>query len=109
MNQTIVNHSNVDLDNEDKSGIVFYSTFFCPFAQRTWMALERRKINYKWIETTLYHGKPSSKKALSIEEKRSTNGDAFIAASPRGLVPAIIHNGKVIHILYFHILYQLLI
>jgi glutathione S-transferase len=68
----------------------FYSTWFCPYAQRAWIALESKGISYKWVEAVLYEGDPSSKRALSLAEKqRLTPG--FVECSPRGLVPALLH------------------
>lgn len=33
----------------------FYSAWYCPFAQRTWAALEHLGIPYKYLETDPYH------------------------------------------------------
>jgi len=68
-----------------------YCAWFCPYAQRAWIALEYKGIRYRYIECALYDGSPSSKRDLSVTEKdASTPG--FIACSPRGLVPAVEHG-----------------
>ena len=74
--------------DQDSRGITFYSTSYCPYAQRCWIALEYKNIDYRWRECILYSGKPSSKVSLTLSEKNALN-PGFIAASPRGLVPAL--------------------
>jgi glutathione S-transferase len=76
--------------------LVLYSSWFCPFVQRAWIAAEESGVNYQWIEINPYHVNPNqpggyTKKALSLAEKTALYPD-FIKASPRGLVPAILHH-----------------
>jgi glutathione S-transferase len=76
--------------------VTLYSSWFCPFAQRAFIALEEAQVNYKWVEINPYEVDPNepggyTKKALSLEEKRKLYPD-FIEASPRGLVPGIRDN-----------------
>lgn len=88
-------NSNKDKGDENPD-FVLYSSWFCPFAQRAWIAAEESGANYKWIEINPYSvdsERPGgyTKKALTLEEKRLADPD-FVEASPRGLVPAIRHK-----------------
>jgi glutathione S-transferase len=80
--------------------LLFYSAWFCPFAQRAHIALEAKHVAYKYVECALYHEASdgtASKVALSLEEKRRRNPE-FVRASPLGLVPALFdqaHNARV--------------
>lgn len=83
------------MDPPDKDNIKFtlYSSWFCPFAQRAWIAAEESGANYQWVEINPYYVDPSApggytKKAKTLEEKKEDFPD-FVEASPRGLVPAI--------------------
>ena len=60
-----------------KDELVFYSGWFCPFAQRTWLALEEKGLSYEYREVNPYK-----------KEKE------FLEINPLGLVPAIIYHGK---------------
>jgi len=60
--------------------VQLYCAWFCPFAQRAWIALNEKKIDYDYVETDPYN--------KSAE---------FLAVSPRGLVPSLVHNGKPIY------------
>lgn len=33
-----------------KTGLTFISAWFCPYAQRAWLALEISKVKYNWVE-----------------------------------------------------------
>jgi glutathione S-transferase len=84
----------------DDPTLILYSSWFCPFAQRAWIAAEETGVNYKWVEINPYQVKPDqsggySKKALSLAEKQAKYA-GFVETSPRGLVPAIAHDGKVL-------------
>jgi len=79
--------------------LTLYSSWFCPFAQRTWIACEETGVKYAWCEINPYavdleQAGGYTKISLSLEEKRRLYPD-FIDAWPRGLVPAISHpDGK---------------
>jgi glutathione S-transferase len=84
--ETIATHTSVN-----NSICTFYATWFCPYAQRAWIALCAKGVSYKWVEAVLYEGDSSSKKSLTVAEKqRLTPG--FVECSPRGLVPALLHG-----------------
>ena len=72
--------------------IKLYAGWFCPFAQRAWIALEELGVDYEYVECELYEGGPHTKKSLPLAEKRRRNGDAFVACCPRGLVPGLEDN-----------------
>ena len=55
------------------------SSWFCPFAQRAWIALNHRGIAYEWIEALDWHADGSYKKSHILLEH-----------NPQGLVPTII-------------------
>ena len=77
--------------------LVFFSAWFCPFAQRAHIALEAKGVNYEYVECVLYEGDASTKVALPVEEKRRRNPE-FVRSSPLGLVPAfhdLRRNGRV--------------
>ncbi|WRT64418.1 uncharacterized protein IL334_001350 [Kwoniella shivajii] len=58
--------------HQDDADLVFWSGWFCPFNQRIWMALEERKISYKYQEVNPYK-----------KEKH------FLDLNPLGLVPTL--------------------
>jgi len=73
-----------------------YSSWFCPFAQRTWIACEETGVGYLWKEINPYKVDPNqaggyTKLSHSLDEKRRRYPD-FVDASPRGLVPAVAHT-----------------
>lgn len=83
---------------QQQQDLQFYSSWFCPFAQRTWIALEEAGVDYQWNEINPYQVDPTmpggyTKKSLPISEKRIQYPN-FIDASPRGLVPALSHSVK---------------
>lgn len=79
--------------------VQLYCSWFCPFAQRAWIAVEEKGVDYQYCEVNPYEVNPDepggyTKRQLPLAEKAAVNGAAFIAASPRGLVPALSHGGK---------------
>lgn len=60
--------------------LVFYAGWFCPFVQRTWIALEERGIPHQYKEVNPYK-----------KEKH------FLDINPKGLVPAIEYHGKALY------------
>jgi glutathione S-transferase len=84
----------------ENSEFTLYSSWFCPFAQRAWIAAEECGVNYRWVEINPYYVNPEqpggyTKKAMTLDEKRADTPE-FIQASPRGLVPAIQHKDIVL-------------
>ena len=69
--------------------LLFFSAWFCPFAQRAHIALEYKKVPYEYVECALYQEgtRAPHKVALSLEEKRRLNPE-FVRTSPSGQVPA---------------------
>lgn len=70
-----------------------FCSWFCPYAQRAWIAVEEKGLEYEYVPIEPYEPDPSkpggySKTPLALSEKRKLYPD-FVAASPRGLVPAI--------------------
>jgi len=65
---------------QDPQDLIFYSGWFCPFVQRTWIALEERNIPYQYNEVNPYKKEPH-----------------FLSINPKGLVPAIEYQGKALY------------
>mmetsp|Transcript_29877 Transcript_29877/g.54414 ORF Transcript_29877/g.54414 Transcript_29877/m.54414 type:complete len:287 (+) Transcript_29877:57-917(+) len=66
--------------------------WFCPFAQRAWIAAEEKGVPYQYVPIMPYKAdatKPGgySKNPLSLDEKREKYPD-FMKCTPKGLVPA---------------------
>mmetsp|Transcript_14852 Transcript_14852/g.18308 ORF Transcript_14852/g.18308 Transcript_14852/m.18308 type:complete len:340 (+) Transcript_14852:2-1021(+) len=73
--------------------LILYSSWFCPFAQRAWIAAEEKCVNYRWEEINPYQVDPRqpggyTKKQLPLAEKKMLYPQ-FVQASPKGLVPAV--------------------
>ena len=56
-----------------------YNAWFCPFAQRAWLSLLEKEVEFSYFEQDPYNKSPE-----------------WLAVNPKGLVPAIVHNNKVI-------------
>eukprot|EP00977_Amphora_coffeiformis_P017086 scaffold5479_cov199-Amphora_coffeaeformis.AAC.25 len=79
--------------NNDPNKVTLYCSWFCPFAQRAWIALEELQVPYEYVEVHPYRVDPAkpggyTKQSLNMWEKRQLLPD-FMDTSPRGLVPAI--------------------
>eukprot|EP01046_Picozoa_sp_COSAG06_P051067 COSAG06_NODE_8248_length_2226_cov_11053.947269_3_plen_217_part_00 len=60
--------------------IEFFTHRWCPFAHRVWLSLEDKGLPHKLVEIDLYGGKPQW----------------FLDLNPKGLVPVLRHEGRVI-------------
>jgi len=56
-----------------------YCAWFCPFAQRSWIALLEKGVDFEYKEQDPYDKTPE-----------------FLAINPRGLVPALVHDNQVV-------------
>uniref|UniRef100_A0A0B7BC75 glutathione transferase n=4 Tax=Arion vulgaris TaxID=1028688 RepID=A0A0B7BC75_9EUPU len=74
--QVVTRHYNM----ASKKDVQLYCAWFCPFAQRAWVALLEKNVDFEYIETDPYNKTPE-----------------FLAVNPRGLVPAVIHKGRAIY------------
>ncbi|EJD51073.1 glutathione S-transferase [Auricularia subglabra TFB-10046 SS5] len=66
--------------HQDKQELVFYAGWFCPFVQRSWIALEEKGVPYQYVEVNPYKKEPH-----------------FLAINPKGLVPSAEVNGKALY------------
>ena len=57
-----------------------FNAWFCPFSQRTWIALLEKGVDFELVDIDPYTKTPE-----------------FLAINPRGLVPTLVHNGKSIY------------
>ncbi|XP_031548536.1 glutathione S-transferase U25-like [Actinia tenebrosa] len=57
-----------------------YTAWFCPFAQRAWIAMLAKKVDFEYIEQNPYNKTPE-----------------WMAISPTGLVPVIVHDGNTVY------------
>jgi hypothetical protein len=76
-----------------------FSSWFCPYAQRAWIALEELGVDYTWCEVQPYvlgAGGNATKNPKSLAQK-DREYPGFIAASPHGLVPALVHGPTSVH------------
>lgn len=73
------------------AAVQLFSSWFCPYAQRAWVALEEADVDYHWHEIQPYllndRGEPT-KHPKSIEQKAAEFPE-FVLCSPTGLVPAL--------------------
>lgn len=75
------------------SKLKLYTSWFCPFAQRAWIAVEEKDLDYSYVEINPYEVDERlpggyTKKQLPLEVKKAMYPD-FIESSPRGLVPSV--------------------
>jgi glutathione S-transferase len=62
------------------SGVELYSWEFCPFAQRTWIALRLKRIDHALHDVDITKPRP----------------DWFLELNPLGKVPTLVHDGRVV-------------
>ena len=75
--------------------VKFYASSRCPYAQRVWIGLEEKAVEYQWIEVDLYrsNGDDCGRWLMPLEELQQRFPD-FVACSPRGQLPALDHGGE---------------
>jgi len=66
--------------HEAPADLQFHSGWFCPFTDRVWLALEEKGIPYQYKEENPYYKDPE-----------------FLKISPKGLVPAVVTDGKAVN------------
>jgi glutathione S-transferase len=57
-----------------------YNAWFCPFAQRAWIAMLEKRVDFELVEVDPYEKTPE-----------------WLAINPRGMVPTIVHHGKSVY------------
>ncbi|KAL8561938.1 hypothetical protein ACOMHN_001264 [Nucella lapillus] len=62
------------------STVKLFSSWFCPFAQRSWIALAEKGVQFELREIDPYDKTPE-----------------FLALNPRGLVPTLLHDGHTVY------------
>jgi len=62
----------------------FYSAWFCPYAQRTWITLNHLNIGYELIES------------LNMTPNGYVKNEDLLRLNPKGLVPTLDVNGEVV-------------
>jgi len=63
---------------------VFYSAWFCPFAQRVWMALNEREISYELVEAL----------ELDPDTQAYIKNEDLLRYNPDGLVPTLVQTDE---------------
>lgn len=61
--------------------LTFYTAWFCPYAQRAWIALEHSGVRYESVEALTFNPDQTYKKSPRL-----------LACNPNGLVPTITRN-----------------
>jgi len=69
--------------NKEATMIKFYSAWFCPYAQRAWLALEHHEIPFEYIESLLVN-----KNQLEGHHGYDKN-PRLLELNPKGLVPTL--------------------
>ncbi|KAF8963660.1 glutathione-S-transferase [Flammula alnicola] len=66
--------------HQESQDLIFYAGWFCPYVQRSWIALEEKGIPYQYKEINPY--------------KKEAH---FLAINPKGLVPAVEYKGRALY------------
>ncbi|OCH86631.1 glutathione-S-transferase [Obba rivulosa] len=66
--------------HQEPQAVTYYAGWFCPFANRSWIALEEKGIPYQYKEINPY-----------------TKDKHFLEINPKGLVPAIEYKGRALY------------
>ena len=78
--------------------IKFYSAWFCPFAQRVWIALLHKRVDFQLIDIDPYDKFVVSNYRRSIIDCSLYRSEQWLSINPRGLVPALIDaDGRLVN------------
>mmetsp|Transcript_6363 Transcript_6363/g.10049 ORF Transcript_6363/g.10049 Transcript_6363/m.10049 type:complete len:112 (+) Transcript_6363:310-645(+) len=54
--------------SQSSSSTLLYCSWFCPFAQRAWIAMEEKDIDYKYVEVNPYEVDPKEEGGIPSNE-----------------------------------------
>eukprot|EP00438_Fugacium_kawagutii_P028710 Skav229184 [mRNA] locus=scaffold1004:268023:268682:- [translate_table: standard] len=69
-----------------ESGLEFFSAWFCPYAQRAWIALEHHGLKYSKVEGLLPDAPGQDFKGYKKHPR-------LLELNPKGLVPTLCEDG----------------
>jgi len=76
--------------------VKFFASSRCPYAQRVWIGLEEKAVEYQWVEIDLYRIGVAGARGrwlMPLEELQHLYPE-FVACSPRGQLPALDNQGE---------------
>lgn len=87
----------IDARSAEPLPVKFYGSWRCPYVQRAWIGLEEKFADYQWVEIDPYNRAEGHGRFLLPLQELSQLYPAFVAASPRGRLPALDNDGECVH------------